>query len=479
MYSLNKNLNIILFSKNFFFVIFLLTPISIYFNLFSWFFIIILLSIFLFLSSSNIYFENRNIFYLIIMSFFFKFFINEFLYIYYETKGYSYGTLGGSDDISYFLRGKIIAEFFRNNLSHELNHRIFSTNLNDNEFFNHINALINYVDTNISLKEVTKIGIFLNTFSAIIFYNICTNHELKKKSIFLIILLFIIDFKINFYSNFNLKEIYVLFSSISLIYLCSTIITNKFENKIILFLSIFGILLSIFLRFKFFLLFIFIIISTIFIKFFLINTNFFKSYLKLKIILFLIFFILIIYYINPLNLFIDYNNVFSPIFYDPNNSDDSISNKFYNLKYSDNIFYFFVHFFSGMIAIFPIYKEVNMYLTFQLYAQIWSHLLIISSCFFCLSFIKNLKKIDFNLKFLILIIFFKSLLILIISTLISMGSLSFFRYSLFFNIFLIFIIGSSLEFNFTKKLVIKTVLIYFCGNLILLLPYYLLKSSLI
>ena len=208
---------------------------------------------------------------MIIISFFLKFFLSEFFYIYNESNGYELGTLSGSDDLSYFLKGKFIAEFLRNDLSYEFSRRSFLTQLYDNEFFYYFNAIINLIDTNISLKEIIKIAIFTSTISVIIVYNLCRDIKLNNSSILIIIILFIVDLKINFYSNFNLKETYLLFSSVSSIYLCSTIITNNYKNKKIITLSILGLIFSMFIRFQFFLINILILIFTFLLKFYLIK----------------------------------------------------------------------------------------------------------------------------------------------------------------------------------------------------------------
>ena len=109
-----KNIFFQLFSYKLFLTFSIITVISIYYNFFSWFFFVIFLILILFILSKNIFFQNKNIFYLILGSFFIKFFFSELLYVYFELKGYPLGTIGGSDDISYFLKGKIIAEFLRN-----------------------------------------------------------------------------------------------------------------------------------------------------------------------------------------------------------------------------------------------------------------------------------------------------------------------------------------------------------------------------
>lgn len=472
-----KNILFQLFSYKLFLTFSIITAISIYFSFFSWFFFVIFLILILFILSKSIFFQNKNIFYLILGSFFIKFFFSELSYVYFELKGYPLGTIGGSDDISYFLKGKIIAEFLRNGQIFDLNHRLYSTNLTNNELFYHFNALIVFIDTNLSLKEITKLPIFFNTLACLILYYICDNFNLKKTSIFLIIFLFTVDLKVNFYSLFNLKEPYLLFSSICCMYICGTIITGNFKNKNILIISIIGLLLSIFFRFQFFLINFFLIFLTV--LFYLLFIKKIFNITKLKIIYFFIFLVLGIAIFNPYHLIINYNDIFYQIYFDNENIDNSISNKIYSLKYSDNIFYIVVHFFAGLIGIFPIFKELNTHLTFQLYSQIWTHLLIIISMFALPIFLKNLKKIDYEIKLFISLIFIKVSIILFLSTIISFGSLDFFRYSLFFNIFLIFFVGVSVEYHDLKKITVKSIFVYLMSNLILLLPYYLIKNSLI
>ena len=472
-----KNIFFQLFSYKLFLTFSIITVISIYFSFLSWFFFVTFLILILFILSKSIFLQNKNIFYLIIGGFFIKFFFSELLYTFFELKGYPLGTIGGSDDISYFLKGKIIAEFLRNGQIFDLNQRLYSINLFDNELFYHFNALIVFIDTNLSLKEITKLPIFFNTLACLILYYLCENFNLKKTSIFLIIFLFIVDLKINFYSLFNLKEIYLLFSSICCLYICGTIITGNFKNKNILIISIIGLFLSIFFRFQFFLINFFLIFLTI--LFYLLFVKKIFDITKLKIIYFSIFIVFLIAIFNTYHLIINYNDFFYQIYFKDVTIDNSISNKIYSLKYSDNIFYILVHFFAGLIGIFPIFKELNTHLTFQLYAQIWFHLLIIISIFALSIFLKNLKKIDYEIKLFISLIFIKTSIILFLSTIISFGSLDFFRYSLFFNIFLIFFIGVSVKYHDIKKITVKSIFVYLTSNLILLLPYYLIKNSLI
>lgn len=455
----------------------IITTISIYFSFFSWFFFVILLILSLFILSKSIFFHNQKVFYLIIGSFFIKFFFSELLYVYFELKGYPLGTIGGSDDISYFLKGKIIAEFLRNGQIFDLNERLYSTNLTSNEFFYHFNALILFIDTNLSLMEIAKLPIFFNTLASLILYYICDNFNLNKKCTFLIIFLFVVDLKVNFYSFFNLKEPYLLFSSICCIYICGTIITANFKNKNILTISIIGLLLSFFFRFQFFLINVFLIFLTVLFYLFFIKKIF--NITKLKIIYFFIFIIFGLVILNPYYSIINYNDLYYQIYFDNKNLDNSISNKIYSLKYSDNIFYILVHFFAGLIGIFPIFKDLNAHLTFQLYAQVWTHLLIIISMFALTIFLKNLKKISYEVRLFIILVFIKASLILFLSTIVSFGSLVFFRYSLFLNILLIFFVGISIENCDLKKIIAKSAFIYLMSNLILLLPYYLIKSSLI
>lgn len=455
----------------------IITIISIYFSFFSWFFFVIFLILSLFILSKSIFFHNQKVFYLIIGSFFIKFFFSELLYVYFELKGYPLGTIGGSDDISYFLKGKIIAEFLRNGQIFDLNERLYSTNLTSNEFFYHFNALIVFIDTNLSLMEIAKLPIFFNTLASLILYYICDNFNLNKKCTFLIIFLFVVDLKVNFYSFFNLKEPYLLFSSICCIYICGTIITANFKNKNILTISIIGLLLSFFFRFQFFLINVFLIFLTVLFYLFFIKKIF--NITKLKIIYFFIFIIFGLVILNPYYSIINYNDLFYQIYFDNKNLDNSISNKIYSLKYSDNIFYILVHFFAGLIGIFPIFKDLNAHLTFQLYAQVWTHLLIIISMFALTIFLKNLKKISYEVRLFIILVFIKASLILFLSTIVSFGSLVFFRYSLFLNILLIFFVGISIENCDLKKIIAKSAFIYLMSNLILLLPYYLIKSNLI
>ena len=400
-----KNIFFQLFSYKLFLTFSIITVISIYFSFFSWFFFVVFLILILFILSKNVFFQNKNIFYLIIGSFFIKFFFSELFYVYFETKGYPLGTIGGSDDISYFLKGKIIAEFLRNGQILDLNHRLYSTNLTDNELFYHFNALIVFIDTNLSLKEIAKLLVFFNTLACLILYYLCENFNLKKKSIFLIIFLFIVDLKVNFYSLFNLKELYLLFSSICCLYICGSIITGNHKNKNILIVSIIGILLSVFFRFQFFLINFFLIFLTVLFYLLFIKKIFNPA--KLKVVYFFIFIISGIVIFNQYHLIINYNDFFYQIYFDKENIDNSISNKIYALKYSDNIFYIVIHFFAGLIGIFPIFKELNTHLTFQLYAQIWTHLLIIVSMFALPIFLKKLKKIDNEIKFFKSLIFIK------------------------------------------------------------------------
>ena len=199
---------------NFLLVFLFLSGFSIIFDFFSWFFFISLIIFLLLYLTKNIFNENKLVFYLIIFSFFIKFFISEYIYIINEIKGYDFGTIGGSDDVSYFLRGKFIAEFFKNNLSNEIHERFFKRNFFNNDFFYHFNFIINFIDVKINLKEIIKVNFFIYSLSSIILYNICRNLRFSQKNITLIILLFLIDFKLNFFSNLNLKEIYLILYSI-------------------------------------------------------------------------------------------------------------------------------------------------------------------------------------------------------------------------------------------------------------------------
>ena len=106
-------------------------------------------------------------------------------------------------------------------------------------------------------------------------------------------------------------------------------------------------------------------------------------------------------------------------------------------------------------------------------------MLIIISMFALPIFLKNLKKIDYEIKLFISLIFIKVSIILFLSTIISFGSLDFFRYSFFFNIFLIFFVGVLVEYQDFKKITVKSIFVYLMSNLILLLPYYLIKNSFI
>ena len=190
------------------------------------------------------------------------------------------------------------------------------------------------------------------------------------------------------------------------------------------------------------------------------------------------------YFFQPLDYLKNLNEYYSSIYLNDqelNNQElnNSISNRLYLLKYSDNFSNILVHFVSGIIGIFPIFKEINSYLKLHLFAQIWTQILMIISCFFILNFFKNIKKVKNDTKFLTGIIFLKVLINLFIATVASVGSLVFFRYTLFLNVFLIFIIGSSIQFNNTFKIVKNSILVYLLINLILLLPYYLLKNNVI
>ena len=484
MYSKVKSIHLILFTKESLITTFLIMLTSVYFSFFSWFFLIIFLISVIFFLSKNIFKENSNLFYLIIISFFLKFFLSEFFYIYNESNGYELGTLSGSDDLSYFLKGKFIAEFLRNDLSYEFSRRSFLTQLYDNEFFYYFNAIINLIDTNISLKEIIKIAIFTSTISVIIVYNLCRDIKLNNSSILIIIILFIVDLKINFYSNFNLKETYLLFSSVSSIYLCSTIITNNYKNKKIITLSILGLIFSMFIRFQFFLINILILIFTFLLKFYLIKKKSIIFKPKIILLLFTILLFTMNYFFQPLDYLKNLNEYYSSIYLNDqelNNQElnNSISNRLYLLKYSDNFLNILVHFVSGIIGIFPIFKEINSYLKLHLFAQIWTQILMIVSCFFMLNFFKNIKKVKNDTKFLTGIIFLKVLINLFIATVVSVGSLVFFRYTTFLNVFLIFIIGSSIKFNNSLKIVKNSILVYLLINLILLLPYYLLKNNVI
>jgi hypothetical protein len=104
---------------------------------------------------------------------------------------------------------------------------------------------------------------------------------------------------------------------------------------------------------------------------------------------------------------------------------------------------------------------------------------MISGFLFFLKYLRSLKKIDRNKNFFIFILLFYSLIILSLSTIASLGSVEFFRYSLFLNILLILLIGCLYQLSNTLDVIKKTILIYISVNLILLIPYYSLKGSLI
>ena len=106
-------------------------------------------------------------------------------------------------------------------------------------------------------------------------------------------------------------------------------------------------------------------------------------------------------------------------------------------------------------------------------------MLIIIFLFSLSIFFKNLKKVSYEIKLFIILIFIKASIILLLSTIVSFGSLDFFRYSLFLNIFLIFFVGVSIKVCDLKKIIVKSAFVYLMSNLILLIPYYLIKSSLI
>lgn len=460
---------------NFLLVFLFLSGFSIIFDFFSWFFFISLIIFLLLYLTKNIFNENKLVFYLIIFSFFIKFFISEYIYIINEIKGYDFGTIGGSDDVSYFLRGKFIAEFFKNNLSNEIHERFFKRNFFNNDFFYHFNFIINFIDVKINLKEIIKVNFFIYSLSSIILYNICRNLRFSQKNITLIILLFLIDFKLNFFSNLNLKEIYLIFSSISTIYICHILIDNniRIDYKIIT-ISIFALILSIFFRFHFFIINFFLILVSGCINFFYLRNNF-KFYKKY---LFLCFLVLIIFFLSlsPLESLYMINDRFYNIYYNISETENSISNRLFNLKYKENILYFFVHFISGIVGIFPIYKNLNLYLQISLFAQIWTHLLIIFSSLVLFNFIKNFKTKKLKLKILILITFLKLCIILTVSTVATLGSLEFSRYILFLNVVTILFIGLKDNSFDMKRGIVNGILIYVLLNIILLIPYDLLKN---
>lgn len=464
-----------IFSYYLSFILFILTTISIYFNFYSWLFFISFLVSVLFKISQSILEENKTIFNFIIFMFFVKFLIFDYLYIFFEFIGLPLGTIAGSDDISYFIKGKIIAEFLRNGLGSDLNHRLF---VYHNEYFYHYNVMINLIDTNIALKDIVKINIFINSIIAVLIYLICKNINLNTNSTFLIIFLYTIDLKTNFFSFFNLKEIYIIFSSISCLYVCSLIISNKFNSYLIFITSMIGLLTGLLFRYEYFTISIFVILITFFIKIILTKKNLFFN--KIFLTLFFLFLIFLInFFINPIDLIIDYNNLRYLNYQEEVDYDNSIANYFLNLKYSENIFFIFIHFASGILGIFPIFKDLNLHMTFQLYAQVWTHLLMISGFLFFLKYLRSLKKIDRNKNFFIFILLFYSLIILSLSTIASLGSVEFFRYSLFLNILLILLIGCLYQLSNTLDVIKKTILIYISVNLILLIPYYSLKGSLI
>lgn len=464
-----------LFSNYLSFIFFILTAISIYFNFYSWLFFIFLLISILIKISQKIFEENKNIFNFIIFMFFVKFLIFDYLYIFFEFIGLPLGTIGGSDDISYFVKGKIIAEFIKNNLISELNKRLF---VYHNEYFYHYNVIVNYIDTKIALKDIVKINIFINSISTVLIYFICKNINLNTYSTFTVIFLYLIDLKINFFSFFNLKETYIIFSSLSCLYLCSLIISSKFNSYLIFITSIIGLLVGLLFRYQYFTLSIFVILVTFLIKLILIKKNLFLN--KIFLLLSFLFLILLTSLLfNPVDLIIDYNNLRYSNYQKEIDYDSSIANYFVNLKYSDNIFFFFVHFASGILGIFPIFKDLNLHMTFQLYAQVWTHLLMISGFLFFLKYLKSLKKIDKHKNFFIFIVLFYSLIILSLSTIASLGSMEFFRYSLFFNVLLILLIGCLYQLTNIFNVIKKTLLIYIFINLILLIPYYSLKNTLI
>ena len=105
-----KNIFFQLFSYKLFLTFSIITVISIYFSFLSWFFFVTFLILILFILSKSIFLQNKNIFYLIIICFFIKFFFSKLLYTFWAT-GYPLGTIGGSDDISYFLKGKLLQSF--------------------------------------------------------------------------------------------------------------------------------------------------------------------------------------------------------------------------------------------------------------------------------------------------------------------------------------------------------------------------------
>ena len=474
--SINRNYFLVLFSNFFLFLASLLTALSIYTSFFSWFFFILFLILILIKTSENIYKENKRIFYLILTSFFLKFFINEFIYVYFELRGYPLGTIGGSDDISYFLKGKLIAQLFINDLSAQLNPRIYHVKISDNQNFYLFNALINLIDIKISLKEMIKVGIIINAFSAVIFYHIYQNIRLNKNYIFLFVFLFVIDLKIFFYSNLNLKEIYLLFSFICCIYLSSVIITNNLNNKKILALSIFGLLFSAIIRWQFFLIYLFMIIVSIYFRLILIIKN--NYILKLfNLSIFLGFFLLIFFYYEDVyNYIIIYNNQIAENFLTPNEN-LSLGNKIFSLKLADNIFYIFIYLGHGILGIFPIFKVSNLYFEFQKIAQVWFHLLLIASTYHGFRCLKNLNKNNLELTFFTITVTIGVFIIILLCALVTYGSLEFSRYSLSLNLYFLIIIAISIK-NLNINFIFKIIGVYVVMNLILLIPYYYLKSLL-
>ena len=198
-----------------------------------------------------------------------------------------------------------------------------------------------------------------------------------------------------------------------------------------------------FIRFQFFLINILILIFTFLLKFYLNKKKSIIFKPKLILLLFTIFLFTMNYFFQPLDYLKNLNEYYSSIYLNDqelNNQElnNPISNRLYLLKYSDNFSNILVHFVSGIIGIFPIFRNKFLFKASFICSNLDTNFNDYFM-FFILNFFKNIKKLKM-IQISHRHNFLKVLINLFIATVASVGSLVFFRYTLFLNVFLIFIL---------------------------------------
>lgn len=416
-------------------------------------FIFLILFLILIFSLKKIFLFSKKLYDIFLISFFLKILFLLIIFKIGENLNFKNGDIAGSDSQSYFYNSFIIGDIskFKKIFIELVNFEIIF----DGSFYFY-NYFLKILIPGIKSYQVGILNIFYINFAIIIFFNLLNNISSNTKIIFITTLLLIIDFKILFFSLFNLEESLFILLIITSIYsyLNLTKKINILRNSI--YFSVSFILIS-FLKLYFALL--------IFIFFFVFSIlSFLKNKGKLNkknfILSTLIFFLMLILF-QPLffneYLAIKYANV--------SFVEGSIGSFIMNFDVLSNPLGIIIQFFSAIIGIFPLYKSYTLFIELEKFAVIFFHILLICSIFGLRNIIKDQKL---NFEFLFILIF--SLIYLFICSIISFGGLEFIRYSLPINFLISYMASFFLKDNPYNK--IKSVIVFYLITQISLSGFY-------